>query len=527
MRERKTLPILRLLAAIASIAISAGCSKDRAASPVPSPVYDRDVAPLLAERCASCHGDTAPAAGWSATSYLGTIACVAPSGAPATVTTSRDAAPILKALAEPPHEHLLSASERRVLEAWVTAGAPAFASDVHTPGIVDPRAPDFHGATLRKQKYGPMLDANDRMACGRCHEGAPAKVPGVTHAAPGAPACTSCHTEKEGVLACTTCHGTPNGHAYPPRDACFFPGDRSKAGAHAAHVDPSGLAPSGLACSTCHPVPSSGPNVLSGAHANGTVDVAFDPARVAAGASYDPQTGACTVSCHAQGGARQAFHWSDEGPLGCNDCHRAPPSNHYPGPCSACHAEADATGTSLRAGGLHMNGKVDLGDGSGTCGACHGTNGTPWPSTGAHQAHANPTLTVAVDCGDCHVVPNDVHAPGHLDASHPPPVTLSGRAIARGSIPAYDGARCTNVACHGAALPDPAAAPAWRDTSGAEAKCGACHGIPPSEHTASTSCDRSDCHGGEVTLDSKGLPLISSFGRTLHVNGAIDVARGP
>src|SRR6202041_3855632 len=102
----------------------------------------------------------------------------------------------------------------------------------------DPRSNAFHGALLRNQHWAPMLNANDPNACGGCHEGVPAPVPGVTFAAPGATACTTCHSEPGGPLACGTCHGS-GARTYPPRDLCFFPGDALTAGAHAAHVEPS------------------------------------------------------------------------------------------------------------------------------------------------------------------------------------------------------------------------------------------------------------------------------------------------
>ena len=78
-------------------------------------------------------------------------------------------------------------------------------------------------------------------------------------------------------------------------------------------------------------------------------------------------------------------------PVGCNDCHLSPPANHYTGACTGCHAEANATGTALTPGPLHVNGKVDLGNGSGQCGACHGSGNSPWPTTQVHAAHQNPT----------------------------------------------------------------------------------------------------------------------------------------
>jgi len=209
--------------------------------------------------------------------------------------------------------------------------------------------------------------------------------------------------------------------------------------------------------------------------------------------------------------------------MACGDCHGSPPSGHFAGACSNCHAEANAAGTALSGGPLHLNGKVDLGNGSGLCGACHGTGDSPWPTTAAHPAHQNPTLTVPLDCANCHVVPSTILDPVHLDGTvH---VTFSELAIARGALPMWDGASCTNVACHGANLADPPAVPSWSDTSGAQSKCGACHGIPPSQHTASLDCDRADCHGTEVILGADSAPAITSTGKALHIDGIVESAR--
>jgi predicted CxxxxCH...CXXCH cytochrome family protein len=505
-----------VLCAVACCALMAGCSQERASAPEP-PVYDADVAPILQAHCVSCHGDTNPAAGWSATSFLGVIACV-PTNVPATLPPD-GLAPILVALQTAPHEGLLSDAEQSTLASFVAGGSPAYAAGVHDPSIIDPRSPGFHGAILRASHWSQMLDPTDPNACGGCHDGAPTRPEGVTQGDPAAPSCTSCHDQSGGALACSTCHGSGT-NAYPPRDPCFFPGDVG--GAHAAHVQPSPEKSGGVPCSTCHPVP--GNPVIGGLHGDGIVEVTFDPTLVPGPASYDSTSGACAVYCHAQGGTNPNVTWTEAAfPVSCQDCHLSPPAAHYTGPCNGCHAEANATGTALSGGPLHLNGTVDLGDGSGLCGACHGTGDSPWPSTAAHPAHQNPTLTEPLACSNCHVVPTTILDPVHLDGTvH---VTFSGLATARAAAPVWDGIQCTNVACHGANLPDPAAVPAWSDTSGAEAKCGACHGIPPSEHTTSTDCSRSDCHGGEVTLDANGAPLISTAGKALHIDGIIESAR--
>ncbi len=469
-----------------------------------------------------CHGRVAPAAGWSASSFLGVIGCVQPSETPVTLPPS-ERAPILGVLGTASHRNLLSAANRATLETWVVSGTPAYAPAVHTPDIIDPRAPGFHGTLLRRDHWKPMLDAKDPNACGQCHDGTLSRPAGVDLPAPGAPACTSCHDQPGGVLACGTCHGS-GARSYPPRDPCFFPGDAKAAGAHAAHVEPSAARTEGFGCATCHPTP--GKDVISGLHGDGIVEVVFDEKTVGPEGSFDSATGQCSVTCHDSGGLRPKPTWDDTKPMGCNDCHRSPPPDHYSGSCTNCHAEANANGTELLGGPLHLDGRVELGNGNGTCGACHGTGSSPWPSTAAHPAHRDPTITVPIACTTCHVVPTSVYAPGHLNGTVD--VKFAGLATARGSLPAWNGTACSGVACHGAGLPGtPAVAqPAWTDASGAPGKCGACHGIPPSVgHSPSTDCSRSDCHGSEIAETATNVPFIATAGLRLHIDGVIESNR--
>jgi predicted CxxxxCH...CXXCH cytochrome family protein len=420
------------------------------------------------------------------------------------------------------HQGFLDASDLTTLQAWVVGGTPAFMSNVHTPDIIDPRSPGFHGALLRSDRWAQMLDANDPNACGGCHEGTPAARPaGVEVAAPGAPSCTSCHNEPGGVLACSTCHGSGSRN-YPPRDLCFFPQDAAAAGAHAAHVEPSEARTAGFGYATCHPTP--GKDIISGLHGDGIVEVVFDKNTIGREGSFDSATGQCSVTCHDSGGLRPKPTWSQTKPMGCNDCHSSPPPDHYPGSCTNCHAEANATGSALTGGPLHLDGRVELGNGNGTCGACHGTGSSPWPSTAAHPAHENPTISEPIACTSCHVVPSSLYSPGHLDGVVS--VQFADLATARGSAPTWNGTACNGVACHGANLPSPpAVVPVWTDSSGAAAKCGACHGIPPANHTPSTDCGRADCHGGEVGETPAGVPFITTAGLALHIDGVIESNR--
>jgi predicted CxxxxCH...CXXCH cytochrome family protein len=267
-----------------------------------------------------------------------------------------------------------------------------------------------------------------------------------------------------------------------------------------------------------------GAQVIGGLHGNGRVDVVFDSARVGPEISYDPSAKSCAVTCHDAGGARPRPVWTETTPMTCQDCHQSPPKSHFPGACTGCHQEANAEGTSLSGGPLHLDGHVELGNGNGTCGACHGHGDDPWPTTEPHAAHERSTLTAPFACASCHVVPTTLLDPVHWTGT--PNVVFSGLSTARGASPSWDGVSCTNVACHGAKLADvPAVLPVWTDTSGAASQCGACHGIPPSQHTPSTSCDSAACHGGEIFIGASGTPSISASGAVLHINGEIDFAQ--
>ena len=112
-----------LHSAFACVALLGACSAERASAP-PAPVFDVDVAPILQARCVRCHGDSSPAGGWSATSFLGAIACVLPSNEPAALPPD-NRAPILAALETVPHHDLLSAAEQATVTAWVAGGTPA------------------------------------------------------------------------------------------------------------------------------------------------------------------------------------------------------------------------------------------------------------------------------------------------------------------------------------------------------------------------------------------------------------------
>jgi predicted CxxxxCH...CXXCH cytochrome family protein len=492
---------------LALVALFVACSDRRIDDGVVG--YTTAVEPLLRAQCVRCHAGVAPAGGWRADSYVGAIGCSADERP---VTLPRDAtAPLLAALGRPDHAAFTTADERALLASWVESGASRSGASFHGPAFADPRSPESHGAFLRSKRYQPMLDANDPDACGSCHDGTPRRT-GIATAAPSAPACSSCHASSATQpLACGTCHGNGD-RAYPPRDRCFFPGDPDEH-AHAAHAAPSGSRSTGLPCSTCHPAPPAG--LIAGTHGNGYVEIWFDGIVAGRDARFDPASATCTGTCHARGGAKPAPSWGD-GPRSCNDCHASPPANHYAGPCTTCHHEANASGTALTNPVLHVNGRVDLGDGSGKCGACHGEGDDPWPKTGAHQAHAAPPNAAPVPCATCHDVPGAGSA--HPTTNAGPPKVLLGLLAGRGGRrPVYDPATktCSGTYCHEGSGGSETA-PRWTDGPAART-CTSCHAAPPPPpHVQSATCSAAACHLGSVD----GLTFTDA-GRLEHVDGLI------
>jgi predicted CxxxxCH...CXXCH cytochrome family protein len=489
------------------LAALCGCHEQRA-SQAP-PVY-ADVEPLFAAACVSCHGGQAPAAGYSLAGHWDVLGCV-PVNRPATRPPSAEA-PLLAVLERTSHARLLEADEQTLLASWVERGSPAFVGTVHPAGVVDPRSAEWHGKLAARDGFQPLRDPAAPEVCGRCHAGAPVTPADVLYPAPAAAPCDDCHRSEAGVLACDTCHGSA-GAPYPPRDACYF--GESGPDAHAAHVTSTRFLQTPLACASCHPVPP--PPVLAGDHANGQLEVAF------AGlpdSSFDAQGDQCAVYCHAQQGELPLPYWNAGEAVTCQSCHASPPYDHYPGACDSCHAEMGESAESLTPATLHLDGKVDLGDGSGSCGACHGSAQSDAPDDSGHTLHLASALTYPLACADCHPTPTELRSPGHLNGAVE--ILLGERARARRQQPLWSEAerRCSSVACHGAGLPSHALSPTWSDPrSPASQRCQACHAAPPPPpHVTRGSCGGGLCHADEVGLFGTQL-RISEPGRAAHIDG--------
>ena len=169
-------------------------------------------------------------------------------------------------------------------------------------------------------------------------------------------------------------------------------------------------------------------------------------------------------------------------------------------------------------------------------GACHGDaysvappgdlqgNTDPTsPGIGAHRVHLQtaPGWHLKVECVDCHVVPETIDDPGHMDGDDVVELTFSQRATNFGAMPTtWENARCTNSACHGAATTGGAqTTPLWTDQRAQSLGCNDCHGFPPPPpHDASDDCGT--CH---TTVLPGGPPNKSSFlTPNTHINGTVE-----
>ncbi|MBI5070767.1 MAG: CxxxxCH/CxxCH domain-containing protein [Deltaproteobacteria bacterium] len=335
-----------------------------------------------------------------------------------------------------------------------------------------------------------------------------------------------------------TCHA-PSARAQAACDPAT-----SALGAHLSHSRDS-FARTALACTECHaPVcaTNQAETLLFGALAR----------KDGAQPAWDPASRTCSgVYCHGAtlaGGPTGPVAWAYVDPSlprplsqQCTLCHGFPPSAPHeavqPTACRGCHASAAADGSVDVAGGLHVDGKLDVSGGA--CGSCHGNP----PATGAHVAHygleggsgssdlsilqdrypdASPTTAPAVyafGCGSCHpVTPStpSTHRNGTVDVvlweGAAPAATLKGRALASASYDPATGT-CSGVYCHSSGQE----APAYRSTpgwfSGAHLGCASCHDNPPAYASGGAGSATANSHLG---LADDGY----EFGHFLGMPGA-------
>lgn len=398
--------------------------------------------------------------------------------------------------------------------------------------------------------------------CGSCH-GAPPPAPHPQNAS-----CGSCHpTMVAGMNTtiaypakhidgnvdvtsdqpCDTCHGS-GGNAAPPKDTTGATATNLRSiGAHRSHVgatSSSWRAP--IACAACHRVPTS---VTSLGHTDSALPAEITFGAIAGSAASWNGSTCSNVYCHGatlkSGGApaggtatRPVWTVVDGSQSQCGSCHGTPPPSPHPqdASCSTCHdTMMPGPGLVIADPLRHIDGNLDVNTQQ-ACNTCHGTaaNNAPPKDTlgntatntrgvGAHQSHLAPmgTRFKAIACTDCHTVPATVTALGHIDTALPAEVRFGARA---GTSPAWNGAVCANVYCHGSTLTSggggaggTATTPQWSKVDGSQRQCQSCHGFPPpAPHPQNSDCGA--CHD-----DVQAGSNTTFADAARHVDGVLDV----
>lgn len=333
-------------------------------------------------------------------------------------------------------------------------------------------------------------------------------------------------------IACESCHGSAESAAPPPALAGQTQTDERGVGAHRAH-QVGGAQGRALACSECHPVPGSAPPFThpeGGEALVSFVGVARAGERAPA---WDAEPGACSNTwCHDPSGrAGEGVSWTGGGPLACAACHGMPPAAPHPQveDCGLCHAEVAGRGAVISNAARHVDGIVDVSMPS-ACTGCHssgaadaggsGVGPNAAPDLGAHAAHLAPDGPARpVPCVECHLVPSQVLAPGHVDTSAPAEVRFSGVATAFEARPLFDAGTCAQTYCHGDSFIGgrPSGGvdtqPSWSATSGA-LTCQSCHGLPPPPPHPTPADDCSGCH--------RNVDAARQFvARETHIDGVV------
>jgi predicted CxxxxCH...CXXCH cytochrome family protein len=190
----------------------------------------------------------------------------------------------------------------------------------------------------------------------------------------------------------------------------------------------------------------------------------------------------------------------------CVECHEATPEA-----CNTCHGrfQADPADTAAWAPPPDLLGLTDL----------------SLASVGAHTHHVNPEILNTphiggpYSCAECHVLPDSVMEPGHVnDGSAVSEIVWGPIATDSNADPSWnrDESTCSGVYCHGNFdLGHPDNTPSWVNPDGSQLPCGVCHGMPPEEnHPDDDDCV--ECHG---TVVNAGFDIINP---ALHVNGRVN-----
>ncbi|GFO66303.1 hypothetical protein GMPD_42220 [Geomonas paludis] len=379
-----------------------------------------------------------------------------------------------------------------------------------------------------------------------------------------------------GTLNCNGCHGGP----------LALGSNVIGSGKHTQHVNQAGVIGDNMGCSDCHAKTVSSDSVVSDStkHLNAFVDYSG----VKAGKSSTYASGTCSSTyCHTSGKKGQSGmvatvepgnpSWSGAA-MGCNGCHGAQLTptagvafnsvagepNYVSGAagssnanshqkhvgaagattCSSCHSKTTANGTSIVAGGQHLdrfsnytagNGKTfgkvanktcsDISCHSGNgivanvanaqwgatlgCNGCHGgptALGSNILNTGKHAAHVNQAGVLGSNygCAECHskTVSSDSvvsDATKHLNSF----IDYSGAKAGRSTT--YSAGTCSASYCH---------------TSGKKGLSGMVATVEPGNPSwsgAAMGCN--GCHGAQLT-PTAGVAFNAVAGEPNYVSGA-------
>ncbi len=428
--------------------------------------YVEDVAPRLRQYCSTCHAEDRAEGDYVTSSYDAVLG----GGTDATPNAiAGDAASRILEVLEPMRadaNHREASAVFELVEQWVVDCDLAHRDSlVHARGILDPGSEDFHGALL--------AGTGDVFAsCRDCHgdrlRGGGAQT-----------SCGTCHND--GATDCAVCHRPEKVDAPHARHASFD-------------------------CDACHDEPA---RYDDAGHLDGVATVHLTAFGFEG--RFDASAKTCETYCH--GGAFEDAAASDTTPVWgagedapCGTCHGLPPSSHARDDCARCH---DVPGA------VHVNGVAEVFE---ACDACH------VPTSGQHRRHLMPRLqlTSSMVCGDCHLVPETVTAPGHLDSAAPAEVFVEAilgdsLAAARGAQPRYDAPTqtCSAVYCHGDAELS------WAEDSTDVVACGSCHAVPPTSAPHDPSMTIRSCADCHTSVDGFGNILFVD-GESEHLNGEID-----
>lgn len=178
----------------------------------------------------------------------------------------------------------------------------------------------------------------------------------------------------------------------------------------------------------------------------------------------------------------------------------------------------------------------DVAEDTGECTRCHGgESGNAAPpvtvanadAVGAHQQHlVGGALGRSVACTECHAVPADASAPGHLGPA-PAELTWGSLAAKGGLSPQYAGGTCSSVYCHGATLAGGSRiAPSWNGGA-AERACGSCHGLPPPTGDDVGGVAAHAFHVERAELSCSACHTFFAVGSATHINGVVDARARP